>query len=392
MNKRPDPFEAFYRKRFWWVCHAAAPIVGRRDAKDVAQEVFVRAALAHERGEFDPSKPALAYLRMATFWAAQDHLRRLRGERPAAEDEDNEPMDETLSGDPDRALAVRRAQDDLAALLEALPPERRIVWVMSCLHRMTQVEIAETLEISPNTVNKRLHLARADFDAALARKRAAEKRTRADAGALLLLPLDADAIARMARSLPADEVSAATHDDVWRRIQKEVARRRAQGDATRSPPIAPPAAKPPSEKIGPRLKPKARQTALLALGAVIGLLAAAAVADTRSAPPSPADPPHAPVAASPTVAAPPTVDSVEAAPTGSVSTPIPAPHGSSDPDLQEMNLLMKAEAALDPTRPSPEVAMRLLDRYAELYPESRRFAIRVARLRREAQRLIKQKR
>src|SRR6185436_284226 len=106
MDQSPDPFDEFYRKHTWWVIHTAGRIVGTRDAEDVAQEVFVRLALAYERGQFDISKPALPYLRTATFWAARDHLRRLHGERPADHDEEIDPMDETLHGDPERVLAV----------------------------------------------------------------------------------------------------------------------------------------------------------------------------------------------------------------------------------------------------------------------------------------------
>src|SRR5262245_35864807 len=128
MDRDPDPFDEFYRKHTWWVVHSAGRIVGKRDAEDVAQEGFVRLSLAYEQGQFDISKPALPYLRMATFWAARDHLRSLHGEGLMAQDEEIDPMDETLRGDPNRALAVRRAWDELDALLEAIPPERRIVW------------------------------------------------------------------------------------------------------------------------------------------------------------------------------------------------------------------------------------------------------------------------
>src|SRR5262245_7540292 len=113
MDRNPDPFEEFYRTHHWWVIQAAQHAVGTGDAEDVAQEVFVSLALAHARGHFDLSMPALAYLRRATFRAARDYLRRLHREQLAAYDEENDPMDETLGGDPERTLAVRRAWDEL---------------------------------------------------------------------------------------------------------------------------------------------------------------------------------------------------------------------------------------------------------------------------------------
>jgi RNA polymerase sigma-70 factor, ECF subfamily len=373
MDRRPDPFEQFFREHWCWVIHRAERIVGPRDAEDVAQEVFVSLALAHERGHFDLSTPALAYLRTSTYRAARDYQRRLLREQPAAHDKDINPMDETLRGNPERAFAVRRQWDEVDALLETLPPERRIVWVMTEIDKMTLAEIAGVLDISPNTVNKRLQLARADFEAALARKRAVENRKLGRAGALLLLPLDADAIMRMARDLPVHDVSTSTRERLWRGIQKELARRRARA-------------------IGSRLKSEASHFAAIALGTVVGLLAAMALADTHRVRPMAADPPSEPVAPGPAaLVAPAVVDSVGAAFMESMSTPPPLT-GSSEPELTEVNLVKRAGEALEPPRPNPEESLRLLDRYAQQYPQSRRFADLVARLRRDARRLVEQKR
>src|SRR5262249_55391044 len=123
-------------------------------------------------------------------------------ERPADNDKDITPMDETLRGDPDRALTVRRQWDELLELLDSLPPKRRQVWVMAEYDEMKLEDIAEVLELPLGTVHTRLRLARADLEAALSRKRAQEKRKLGAAGSLLLLPLTAAAIARTARSLP----------------------------------------------------------------------------------------------------------------------------------------------------------------------------------------------
>src|SRR5262249_318306 len=155
---------------------------------------------------------------IATYTTARDHLRPLLREQPAAhDDEEINPMDERLEADPERALVVCQQRAELDGVLATLPTKLRIVWMMSELDEMKFGEIAEVLEITPNAVNKRLRRARADVEVAVARRRAAEKRKLHGAGALLLLPLGADAIGRMARSLPIPDVPDETRDRLWRR-------------------------------------------------------------------------------------------------------------------------------------------------------------------------------
>jgi RNA polymerase sigma-70 factor, ECF subfamily len=388
MDRQTDPFEVFYYKHVQWVAHRAALEVGASNAKDVTQEVFLNVFLAHARGEFDLSAPAWAWLAKATRWAARDLRRRLVREPLAAQDEVIKPMDETVRGDPDRALAVSQKWDELLELLDTLSPERRTVWVMAELDKMKLEEIAEELGFQLGTVATRLRLARADFEAALSRKRAEEKRKLGRADSLLLLPLTAEAIVRTARTLPVPELPASTSERIWRGIQDELARRGADpgGISFDYGGFGP---KPSPRALGPRLKSEASHFAAIVLGTVVGLLAAMMLADTHGARHVSFEPPREQVAPTPALVVPPSVaDSASAAPIGSTPSP---PASSSDPEVPEQTLVEEAQKALRPPDSNPEKALRLLDLYARKYPQSRRFLDEIARLRREARSLAEKK-
>lgn len=388
MDRTTDPFQVFYQQHVSWVAHRAALDVGENNAKDVAQEVLLRAYLAHARGEFDLSVPARAWLSITTRHVARDVRRRLLRERMAAQNEDIDTMDETLGGDPDRALVARRQWDELLELLDDLPPERRKVWVMTEYDKMSLADIAGELELPLGTVATRLRLARADLDAALRHKRAERKPSKASA--LLLLPLSAEAIGRTARSLPVPELPASTSEEIWRGIQDELHRRRTNpgGVAVDNGGSAP---EPPPRRRNERLKLAASHFAAMVVGLVFGLFASIGPADTPGGRRASADPPQEHVAPTPVPVAlprPVVADSSDAVPTE--SAPIP-PTSASDPEIAEQSLIDDAWQALRPPAPDPKKALRILDLYGWKYPHSTRFSDEISRLRREAERLAKKK-
>lgn len=69
-------------------------------------------------------------------------------------------------------LAARRARLVLDEVLEALPEELRVVFILYELEEQTAAEIAELLALPPGTVASRLRRARATFDAVAKRLRA----------------------------------------------------------------------------------------------------------------------------------------------------------------------------------------------------------------------------
>lgn len=126
--------------------------VDHRDAaEDIVQEAFIRMSRAIERLD-DPAKAA-PYLRSIVLNLARDHNRRgllsLR-HRPPPHDLDPGGVDETIADRDDHRRVL--------AALRGLPRRQRDSLALHYLLELTVPEIAETLELSPNSV--KTHLAR----------------------------------------------------------------------------------------------------------------------------------------------------------------------------------------------------------------------------------------
>lgn len=164
--RTPADFESFYDAHVdfaWRVARRLGVSADRLD--DVTQDVFF---VVHRRlGELDPHIPPRAWLFRVVQNVVYEHHRRERrrsfeplpDEVPCAEDD---PERVTSRGE-DIALVDR--------LVRAIPQERRAVFVLAECEQMTAPEIATALGVNLNTVYTRLRLARADFEAALARHR-----------------------------------------------------------------------------------------------------------------------------------------------------------------------------------------------------------------------------
>jgi RNA polymerase sigma-70 factor (ECF subfamily) len=136
------------------------------DLPDMLQEVFL---VVHRRlHTYDETSKLTSWLfgiclRIAAAYRRRAHRRR---ERPFAAVP--EPAAPEAPG-PERALQARQ---DLEALLDALPLERRAIFVMFEIDGLSCQQIAETLEVPVGTVHSRLHAARRAFEKALVRRRA----------------------------------------------------------------------------------------------------------------------------------------------------------------------------------------------------------------------------
>jgi RNA polymerase sigma-70 factor (ECF subfamily) len=144
--------------------------MGVRDADlaDVYQEVFL---VIHQRlHTFDGTSHLTTWLFGVCLRVASQYRRRawVRREQPT----DAPDTREDTAPRPDEALDARRRADRLRALLDALDPERRAVFVMFEIDGMTCDEIAAVLGAPLGTVYTRLRAARKDFEQAAARLRA----------------------------------------------------------------------------------------------------------------------------------------------------------------------------------------------------------------------------
>jgi RNA polymerase sigma-70 factor (ECF subfamily) len=133
---------------------------------DLTQEVFL-VAFENESG-FEGRSSLKTWLYGIAFnLARRRNVARQRAPLPLPEslaDEERPSQEESLS--------QKRAVEDLYALLDQLPDERRAVFVMAELEQFSASEIAEITGTPLNTVYSRLRLSRQDFEAAVRRLRA----------------------------------------------------------------------------------------------------------------------------------------------------------------------------------------------------------------------------
>jgi RNA polymerase sigma-70 factor (ECF subfamily) len=138
---------------------------------DAAQDVFV---VAHRRlGEFEGRSSPKTWLFSIACNVARHHRRALARRRQQELDEELADLDHV--GQEERARTQEAARL-VYQLLDSLDDDRRAIFVLVHFEHMPAPEIAQALGIPINTVYSRLRLARRDFDAALRRHEARERR------------------------------------------------------------------------------------------------------------------------------------------------------------------------------------------------------------------------
>lgn len=151
--------------------------LGEAQAEDALQDVFI---VVHRRIEsFEGRGTMRSWLYGIAVRVAREHRRRRGLRRRFFElfgaGEAERVVDERRP-DPEAALETNERLRQLDRLLDALPEERREVFVLVEVAGFTGPEAAECLGIELNTAYSRLRLARADVKAALKRARAEEAR------------------------------------------------------------------------------------------------------------------------------------------------------------------------------------------------------------------------
>ena len=127
------------------------------DLDDVVQEVFVVAArrlddITHEAG----------FLFRACMGAAS-HARRSVQRRREVIDEERVEHEIDRRANPEQSAETAEARAQLQAILERMPEDLRVVFVLFELEQFTMSEIAETLKLPSGTVASRLRRARETF-------------------------------------------------------------------------------------------------------------------------------------------------------------------------------------------------------------------------------------
>jgi RNA polymerase sigma-70 factor (ECF subfamily) len=144
---------------------------------DVVQDVFI---VVHRRlAAFEGTGAMKSWLFGIVLRVVKD-LRRTLRRKPAqlggsaATDDDVDGMADRASNNPHESLAKAEAVKLLHVALDAMPDERKEVFILSELEQMTVPEISVAIGANVNTTYSRLRAARADFERAVLRARAAD--------------------------------------------------------------------------------------------------------------------------------------------------------------------------------------------------------------------------
>lgn len=135
----------------------------REEARDLAQEVFIRAFRSLHR--YDPTRPFSSWIFKITSNLCIDYYRKKRLQTVSIHDtyegEDERPRIELVDPGPgpDDQFLSGAERDRLDVLLHSLPPRYRVVVLLRHKEDMSYEEIADELEIPIGTVKARLHRA-----------------------------------------------------------------------------------------------------------------------------------------------------------------------------------------------------------------------------------------
>ncbi len=179
MAAEPLQFEAVYTEHFAFAWRTVRRLgVDRSAVDDVVQEIFL---VVHRRlAEFESRASVKTWLFGIVLRVVRQHRRTLR-RKPAqlggaaSIDPDVDQVHARDQG-PHEQMAEREAVHILHAILDELDDDKREVFVLAELEQMTVPEIAEAVEANVNTVYSRLRAARREFDQAVVRHRARDRR------------------------------------------------------------------------------------------------------------------------------------------------------------------------------------------------------------------------
>jgi RNA polymerase sigma-70 factor (ECF subfamily) len=140
---------------------------------DAAQDVFV--VVDRRLGDLHGPELAQSFIYGIVVRVAGDY-RRVQRRKGLAGTADTEQVPDSGATDAHQHVEHKEALALLDRLLDELNEERREVLVLVQLEEMSVPQVAELLGANVNTVYTRLRRAREDFEQALARHRARERR------------------------------------------------------------------------------------------------------------------------------------------------------------------------------------------------------------------------
>lgn len=139
--------------------------------EDALQDVFI--VVQRRLGDFQGRSSVSTWLFGIVLRIATDYRR--KNARRLNEIPTDDAVLVGTSHDPYDAARETEAARLVQEVLDAMPDERKVVFVMIELEDLAPLEVAEQLGVGINTVYSRLRLARRDFEARVLRLRAHER-------------------------------------------------------------------------------------------------------------------------------------------------------------------------------------------------------------------------
>jgi RNA polymerase sigma-70 factor (ECF subfamily) len=140
------------------------------DVEDVCQEVFL--AVHRKLPEFEGRSSVLTWLYGICVRVAADYRKRAKTHRTKLEALAAEPVPLAQHDDP---VAIRQARAILDGILDGLDDAKRAVFVLYEIEELSMAEVAAALGCPIQTAYSRLHAARTEVAAAVARASEEEK-------------------------------------------------------------------------------------------------------------------------------------------------------------------------------------------------------------------------
>lgn len=157
-----EAFTALYEAQFGFIVNTLRRLgVRESDLEDVAHELFL--AVHRQWGSYDDARPLRAWLFGFAFRAAAAYGRLAR-HRSEEIREDHVADD---AAHPEAQLEARQKREMVLRALDALPMDRRSVFVSHELEGLPIPEVAACLGIPLNTAYSRLRIARGEFNTAI---------------------------------------------------------------------------------------------------------------------------------------------------------------------------------------------------------------------------------
>ncbi|GHC97388.1 RNA polymerase sigma factor [Pseudorhodoferax aquiterrae] len=158
-SKQPS-IQTLYREHHGWLHGWLRRKLGdAHHAADLAQDTFVRILTACRAQELalDALREPRAYLTTVAGRVLLNHYRRLSLEQAWLAALAAQPA--AFAASPEERLSILQTLNEIDALLDALPPRTRTVFLLAQLEGLSYAQIAERMDIALRTVKR--HMAQA---------------------------------------------------------------------------------------------------------------------------------------------------------------------------------------------------------------------------------------